>query len=327
MKIHHFTSILRPAFTLLALIGAGVGIFREERWDGLFSIPETILLQALGLALGVRIVESLRWASIATQLRFRFGYRRHLSWSFASRFSSAFLWGNLTGDTLRAIWLSIPLAGVEPQEHSTARRWRADQTIVWERLLEGAALTCLLVPTVLGIQGTETLSVWPFPDTRFFPLAILGFAGLAFYALSKTQTQIGIVAQHRLAQAAQVLQQSKTYPGRQSAYFVITLVGSLLKAQIIWLLGTGLPFEVGGWTAVNLYLASALSRLLPISLNGAGLRELVFAAYFAAHGGDPVDGLLLGLAVTGVETLVALTGTVSFYRIINSFRTLSAPTN
>ena len=327
MKIHHFTSIVRPAFTLLALLGAGVEIFRSERWDGLFSLPETTLLQAIGLALGVRVVESLRWASIAKQLRFRFGYRRHLSWSFAARFSSAFLWGKLTGDTLRAIWLSIPLAGVELEEHSTARRWRADQTIVWERLLEGAALTCLLIPTVLGIQGTETLSLWPFPDTRFFPLAVLGLAGSAFYALSKTQTQIGNNAQHRLAQAAQVLHQSKAYPGRQSAYFVTTLVGSLLKAQIIWLLGTGLPFEVGGWTAVNLYLASALSRLIPLSLNGAGLRELVFAAYFAAHGGDPIDGLVLGLAVTGVETLVALTGAVSFYRIINSFRSLSPPTN
>jgi hypothetical protein len=83
--------------------------------------------------------------------------------------------------------------------------------------------------------------------------------------------------------------------------------------------------EIGGSEAIDLFVFSALATLIPLSLNGAGLRELVFGWYFQAIGLDPIDGIILGLTFTGAQTLVSLVGAFPFYKIMTSFRAFAPP--
>ncbi len=118
---------------------------------------------------------------------------------------------------------------------------------------------------------------------------------------------------------------SLSQPWRTGIHFCGSIVIHLLSCQALWLLAQSLQLGLGGSEAIDLIVFSGLATVIPISLNGAGLRELIFALYFHLQGWDPVEGALLGVLVTGVQTLISMTGCFHFFQIMNSFR-LSVPT-
>lgn len=59
------------------------------------------------------------------------------------------------------------------------------------------------------------------------------------------------------------------------------------------------------WLAVPVAM---VATLLPVSFNGAGIREVVFVVLYARVGVDPVSATALGLAFTALLTLVGIAG-------------------
>ena len=126
-------------------------------------------------------------------------------------------------------------------------------------------------------------------------------------------------------QAVSAFLTARKHPNATGLHILYSLTIHLLACQALWALAKGLNLEIGGSEVIDLYVFSMIAILVPVSLNGAGLRELVFGSYFYANGWDPIDGALLGLIFTGTQTLVSLFGAFPFYRIMTSFQALAAP--
>jgi len=73
-------------------------------------------------------------------------------------------------------------------------------------------------------------------------------------------------------------------------------------------LGIGAPMYIH-WIAVPVAM---VVTLLPVSFNGAGVREVVFVVVYARVGVDPVSATALGLAFTTLLTVVGLAGGAVF---------------
>ena len=299
----------------------------ERTWAEIFGVSNSTLLTAIGLALVAQVIAAIRWASISKLFGFAIPYRFFFSWSFAGRFSSAFLISKATGSALRIIWLSIPFSRTTTDEHPQARRWRAGTCVRWDRLLSIAALLGLGIPSFFGInQMLNQNPLWPSLVSRSSIAIVMLVLGAGIIGLMQSKnSRTGMTLRICKDQALSALLTARRRPGLTGLHIAYSLSIHLLACQALWTLSQGFQLDIGGSEAIDLFVFSTIVTLIPLSLNGAGLRELVFGWYFHANGFDPIDGILLGLTFTGTQTLVSLVGAFPFYRIMTSFRALAAP--
>ena len=324
MKLVGTTSWLRPLFTLALLSAALVFIWSERSLQALFQVKDSAFFSAFTLGLVVQLTIALRWASISPLFGFKIPYRFYFSWTLAGNFASAFFPRTLEGNSLRTIWLSIPIAGSNEDEHANARRWRAETTLRWDRTLMTAALLLIGFPSLLALPTFQFPPSIAAPARTAITVLIVGSLALLITSVRSEKSRFGRNIRKAKDQTIKAGLTAFTRPWLSGFHGLLAIFIQLLRCQALWLLAQGLQIDLGGSEAIDLIVFSSLITLIPISLNGAGTREFVFAAYFHSQGWDPIDGALLGIICTGVETLVSLCGSISFFRIMNSFR-VSAP--
>jgi hypothetical protein len=320
-------AFIRPLFTIVSLGWVIYIVSVNRTWAEIFGVNNSTLLTAIGLSLVAQCIAAIRWASISTLFGFSIPYRFFFSWSFAGRFSSAFLISKATGSTLRIIWLSIPFSRTITDEHPQARRWRAGTCVRWDRLLGIVALLGLGIPSFLGLN--QMLRENPLGPSLIsnstLAVAILVVGAVVIGLMQSEKSRTGQSLRISKDQTLSALLTARRRPGLTGLHIGYSLTIHLLACQALWTLSQGLQMEIGGSEAIDLFVFSTIVTLIPLSLNGAGLRELVFGWYFHANGLDPIDGILLGLIFTGTQTLVSIIGAFPFYRIMTSFRALATP--
>lgn len=93
---------------------------------------------------------------------------------------------------------------------------------------------------------------------------------------------------------------------------------TLLGAGIIWVgavkvVAQGLGSEATFFTLGMIAILADLLRLIPITVQGVGVREAVFAFLFDAFGLPPEEGFIIGLvAYVGVSLATVLIGVIGF---------------
>ena len=285
----------------------------------LFRVQAWALAAALGLNLSAQLVTVIRWASISACFNFTFPLKNFFGWYFAGMFSSIFLPSNMGGDALRIIWLSAPGGLKDDDDSPSARRWRAGAAVLWDRFLGLVALMLMAIPSLLGLTGLQGAPL-PLPDS-IPPGLIVGIivagAAVIIGLMSSEESRVGNALRAAARQAGRALWTGLRYPWHTALHAAYSFAIQLLGCLAVWSLARGLAIEVSLPVAIDLFVFSSLAAIAPISLNGAGLREGIFAWYFQARGWDPVEGALLGLIFTASHTLVSLTGSYSFYRVVN----------
>ncbi len=311
-------------FTVSALLIVSLYITQNQAWSRLFGVQNHAIFEALVLGIVGLLLTASRWASIGKLMGLKVPLRFYLKWTFAACFASTFFPRTLEGDSLRTIWLSIPIAGPSDQEHPKARRWRAASVVRWDRFLALLALLLIGIPTLFTIPShlLPLLSRTDRPSTTVVILIAIAFGGILYAIITASRLgELWCAAKTQIVKAGLT---GMTQPWRTGLQFSLSIIIHLLTCQALWLLARGLQLELGGSEAIDLIVFSGLVALVPISLNGAGLRELVFAAYFHFRGWETIDGVLLGVLITGVQTLISMSGSLHFFQIMNSFR-LSVP--
>jgi hypothetical protein len=109
-----------------------------------------------------------------------------------------------------------------------------------------------------------------------------------------------------------VFQTIGKYPGVLALSLGISLVNQLLVIAVTWLVAVGLGIHVPFPYFLVFVPTITLISMIPVSLNGMGLREYAFVALFSAIGVDRESAVALGLISSAIIVLSAIPGGVVY---------------
>jgi uncharacterized membrane protein YbhN (UPF0104 family) len=266
-------------------------------------------LAAIALYVVFQAASSLRWQLLARAQGFDGPPLRYLGYYFIGMFFNLALPTSVGGDVVR-VWYLANQAGSGPM---AGRRLAALVSVLAERvngvvvLVLLAVLSALFCPlplpawvgwTVAGVGAATMLGLLAVPLLR---TALVRFPRLS--------------ASRRLLHLRSVVDGCWRYwrqPGVLVAATLLSIVVQVGNAAIGYLIGSALGLQVPVLYYGLIVPLVALLALVPISVNGMGLREAGYVVLFAPLGIGPAEAVTFGLLMFAVSASVSLCG-VGFY--------------
>ncbi len=244
-------------------------------WFQLAEISWWAILLASASYLLSQAFNTLRWCILlwTHDVKITFWQAFRITWS--GIFASNFLPSTIGGDGLR-------MAAVYPYARS---KTLAVGSVALDRLINMAAMTCL-VPLPLALFGAKlnALLALAFP---FSPRA------LAEKYFPKIVTAL------------------REWAGRPMAFlwaFLAAWPSNLTAMFATWLIARQLGMDVSFWQVVAVQTVTYFLAVLPISVNGYGLREVSYATLFAALGASLEQASTLAVITRFLIVLVTIPG-------------------
>jgi uncharacterized protein (TIRG00374 family) len=262
-------------------------------------------LLAVACYVGCQIVSSLRWQWLARPLGFHQPFRRFVALYFIGMFFNLVLPTSVGGDVVRAWYLA----------EGPGRRLDAFLSVFVERL--SGLLVLLLI-------ACTAAAVCPLPLPAWVPWIVWGLTAAGFLSLpiivvlSRLPCPLprfhGVHA--RLARfGEQLVTAGRLYLCRPRLLLGTTLLSGLVQAGnvvLVWLIGLAIGAPVPAsyfWILVPMV---ALLTLLPISLNGMGIREGAMVVLLAPVGVGSGTAVSLAFLWFAACTVVSVAG-IGFY--------------
>ncbi|HTU19577.1 MAG TPA: lysylphosphatidylglycerol synthase transmembrane domain-containing protein [Gemmataceae bacterium] len=294
-----------------SLILVGLLIWRID-WQQVASafakLDVRFWLLALGLYLLTQGVSAMRWQLLGRTLGLGGRWRDYLGHYFVGMFFNLVLPTSVGGDVVRAWYLGrspqpSPSSAEEKESKTPGRRIAAFVSVLADRVNGFAVLIVVACAAALCCPT-------PLPSWILATVAGMGaacFLGLAAMPLLP-RLRSWLPAHPRLTQlldAADLFRRDR----RGMIYVtLLSLVVQLANIVLAWLVGEGLGLEVPFlYYGVLIPLVSILT-LLPISLNGMGLREAGTVLLLAPLNVSSATAVTLSLLIFAVYTATSLLG-------------------
>jgi hypothetical protein len=260
-------------------------------------------LAALVVYLLTQLVSAVRWQALARLAGFDGGWGRYLAYYYIGMLFNLVLPTSVGGDVVRAWYL----AGQEGAAPAAGRRTAALLSVLADRV------NGVLVLVALAAVATACcpLPLPPWVVTAVAAVAGGSLAGLACLPLlPHLQRRLpGNAHLRRLADGARLYLRH----GRVMAWVTaLSLVVQVANVVVIGLIGAGLGLPVPPLFYGVMVPLVTLLTLLPVSVNGMGLREVGTVALLAPVGVDAASAVTLSLLVFAVFTVASLSG-LGFY--------------
>lgn len=251
------------------------------------------------VGIAVQVLAALRWSALARPLGFDFPRWLFIWRFFEGSFFSLCLPSSIGGDVVKAYRLG----------DSTPRRLLAGCSVLADRLTGLAALGVLAGAALVALKQSLSL-----PATLVVAGLLLSVAVLAF--------RLGVGSLDRLLEilpaghaARQFIAQLLPYherPQLMSRAVAWSLLvqggGAISVALIARSLGVEQPLAI--WFSV--IPLTALAMVLPISINGVGVRENALALLLAPHGVSQEKAVAIGLLWLASQIATGLIGGLLF---------------
>jgi uncharacterized membrane protein YbhN (UPF0104 family) len=256
--------------------------FGQLRWG--------LWIAALGLYVTTQAASSLRWQWLAQPLGFQQPLRRYLSYYFVGMYFNLLLPTSVGGDVVRAWYLA----------RSGGRRVDALLSVFVDRL-SGLALLLILACAA---------TAWcPAAVPRWVPWSVWGSAAGILSGL----TALSALAlwTRRFERVRRLMDGVRLYlhrPGLLLGTAALSLVVQAANVVLVWWVGLALGVNVPAayyWILVPMV---TLLTLLPVSLNGMGIREGGTVLFLAPMGVNAGTALSLAFLWFAVFTTAALVG-------------------
>lgn len=276
---------IRLVGTVLSLILL-VWLLSRQEWSAIFDAFGTLSIWqvvASVLLIGVRhAFHTLRWWLLVRAQEIELSFAEMFKLVFSGLFVSNFLPSMVGGDVVK-------IAGVIQK---TEQKVAGTASVVVDRLL-GATAMLFALPFSVPLIGS------------FFKNgAVLGslFAGLTSGFSKSVRTAID-----RLTSSVKLWASQPRYLGMA---LICSWSGMLVNFLAIWLLAQGLGIsvslgEVVGASALTYYLT-----LIPLSINGFGVRELAIVGLYTQIGSTTEQASALALVTRFVFMVVSLLGVI-----------------
>ncbi|MGH7170520.1 MAG: lysylphosphatidylglycerol synthase transmembrane domain-containing protein [Gemmataceae bacterium] len=289
-----------------SLILVGLLIWRID-WRQVASAFAKLEVRYWLLALGVYLltqgVSALRWRMLGRALGLGGQWRDYLGHYFVGMFFNLVLPTSVGGDVVRAWYLGRQSGAAPP----TGRRTAAFLSVLADRVNGFAVL--IVVACAAALCCPTPLPSWILACVAGMGAAcLLGLAALSLLPWLRK----GLSAHQRLTQmldgAALCLRDRRGMVG----VTLLSLVVQLANVVLAWLIGEGLGLSVPPlYYGVLIPLVSLLT-LLPISLNGMGLREYGTILLLAPLHVSEASAITLSLLLFAVYTATSLLGGVVY---------------
>ena len=273
-------------------------LYTSEWW--LFGLSTLILCAA-------SLVASLRWQVILASLGAHLPIFHLLRWYMIATFFNMFLPTALGGDVVRIYQLA----------KNTGRNADAAASVLMERILGflaliGMAVVALLLSAEARQEPTVYLAVLAGAGAYVAVLVALfhrGFGRMTVRLFRRVGLQrLGEKAESGYAALYTLQQHRKT----MVLAFLISVVFQAVGIVCTYLVGLSLELNVSlGYYFVSVPIIWLLT-MLPISINGIGVREGGFVLFFTAVGVSTADALLMSFLTFAQLLVIGLLGGV-FY--------------
>ena len=202
------------------------------------------------------------------------------------------------GDAARAIYLG----------RRTGDKTEAWSSVLVDRLVGLAALGVLAVVGVVAGGGGIGRGV-----AALVLVGVLGGSALAAWLLL-SPTARPLVARLPLASLTEAIHAYRAHRAALAQVFALGLVAQSARVLSIAALAHGMSLPLSVWSLFVLCPVLFLVTIIPVSLNGIGLREATFVVVLAGVGVTREDALALGLAFFAVGVLAASFGGIAMLR-------------
>jgi uncharacterized membrane protein YbhN (UPF0104 family) len=255
-------------------------------------------LAALAVYLVAQAVSSWRWQLLAAALGCGGPWQRYLAHYFSGMFFSLVLPTSVGGDVVRACYL----AGAEGRRCPAFLSVLADRVSGLAVLIALACVAALCCPVQLAPWLAGTVAA-------LGAGALLGVLALPLLP----RLPLG----QRLRSLVEAVQVCLSRPGLLAAVTAQSLLVQAANVVLVWLIGRGLGLPVPlAYYGVFVPLV-ALLTLLPVSLNGMGLRELGTAVLLAPLGVSTEQAVTLSVLTFAAFTAAGLSG--GFFYLFGRF--------
>ena len=275
-------------FTLriFATVALMVFVLQQVEWESLVRRLKSIEWQwyaaAQAVAIVIQVVAGIRWSSLARPIGFVHSTSFFIWRFFEGVFFNLCLPSSIGGDVVKAYRLSSTNRG----------RLLAGCTILADRLAGVSALGVLAGSAILSIKlnlsPASTIAV----GTVLFASVLLGFR-LTIGNLDRFLDLLP--ATHKIRQFLSQLLPYQIRPslmGRAVAWSLIVQVGASVSVALM-ARGIGVNLGLGIWFSVVPLIALAI--VLPISINGVGIREGGMALLLSRWGVAGEQAVAIGL--------------------------------
>ena len=275
-------------FTLriFATVALMVFVLQQVEWESLVQRLKSLEWQwyaaAQAVAIVIQVVAGIRWSSLARPIGFVHSTSFFIWRFFEGVFFNLCLPSSIGGDVVKAYRLSSTNRG----------RLLAGCTILADRLAGVSALGVLAGSAILSIKlnlsPASTIAV----GTVLFASVLLGFR-LTIGNLDRFLDLLP--ATHKIRQFLSQLLPYQIRPslmGRAVAWSLIVQVGASVSVALM-ARGIGVNLGLGIWFSVVPLIALAI--VLPISINGVGIREGGMALLLSRWGVAGEQAVAIGL--------------------------------
>jgi uncharacterized membrane protein YbhN (UPF0104 family) len=302
---------IRLAGTLIST-ALFIWLISSQKWDVVFDKAAGIAFWAFLLAVGFYLLSygfnTLRWCILlwAQGVKISLWQAYRLNW--AGYFASNFLPGTVGGDGFRML-------AVHPY---TGSKTISIGSVVLDRIINMAAWFCL-IPAPLLIFGDTLMSlraavVWQqgnllSPGSRLINGRLL--RSPEFGSLAMT-LPLGL---RKLFEKyfPKVVSAFRLWASKPWAFvyaFLAAWPSNFLPIAATYLLARQLGMNVTYWQVIGVQTVSYFLSVLPISVNGLGLREVVFTSLYTALGSTLEQASTLALVTRFLTILCTLPGAI-----------------
>jgi uncharacterized protein (TIRG00374 family) len=255
---------------LLAIVLSRLRV--QETFALLTSVRWQWLLGTLGIYLIAEVISGRRWQILLRAQDANVRLPSLLQALIIGRFFNQFMISTIGGDTTR-FWLSARLTG-KPLD--------AGVVLVADRVIGLLALLLVAaVGTVIGARFYPNLLSWQL-------IAVGGFlfGALCFYLLlhESTAKRLSRWLPTRLNPLVTTLRQFRTRSGALPHAFALSLLLQLVVVARYYTLARAVDITISPLLFPVLIPVALLVLVIPITVNGLGLREVTFISLFGVWG-------------------------------------------
>jgi len=314
----------RPAARRYGLMAAKLAVsvvllaFLFSRIDvgSLWASARRASVPWLAAAVGIYLVNVLisvwRWRLLLEAQEIELPWRMLLGSFLVAAFFNNFLPSNIGGDVIR----------IADTAKAAGSKTLATTVVLTDRVigLIGLVLVAAMGSTMAAsVAGHVPSPIWPswlwagfFVATMATAPAVLAPSGVGRLLQPLTVIHPEWVG-GRIDGVTAALARFRTRPGAIARCFT----GAVLVQATIVLFFTAvahaLHVPVGPWDLAVVVPLSFVVQMLPVSVNGFGVREATFSFYFTRIGLSMESALLVSLVATGLGMLVSLLGAIVWF--------------
>ena len=289
------------------------GVHLDEMGRLIGGANPWLLLLSLGIYLSAITIGNLKWSILLREQQIRVPFGDLLAYTFAGLFFGNVLPTNVGGDLVRAYDLARHTGYVEQSAISVL----IDRLVGLAAFLAAAA--GMAVVATLVVAGNADLETIVFATVVVFALFIATFSLLlsrrAMRKLAFVFDYPFLSAFKPMAQRVFVALQVYRHSYRALAQgFVLSLGVVVLTALVQWLISQalGLGIHLFYFMLFNPLIAFVL--LVPLSVNGIGLKEVAFVFFLGLVGVPQAAAFSLSLVFHAIIVLSSLPGGFVWFR-------------